>query len=62
MHLMLSEISRETAMLKAADSDPNCGGAFDAAIIDTLFGYEYNCSQTNPNNPVATPTVTPVCG
>ena len=46
----------------AAGSDPNCGAAFDAAIDDTTFGLARGCSQTNPTNPVAVPTVTPVCG
>lgn len=43
-------------------SDPNCGGAFDAAIDDTAFGFAYGCSQTNPTNPVVAPTTTPACG
>ena len=46
----------------STDSDPNCGGAFDAAVDDTSLGLVHGCSQTNPENPVVVPTTTPTCG
>lgn len=44
-----------------AGRDPNCGAAFWAAVKDTILGFAYGCSQTNPIKLVEVPTVQPVC-
>lgn len=42
-------------------SDPNCGGAYDAAVDDTLLGVASGCSQENPDEGVAVPKGVPEC-
>ncbi|KAM0722098.1 hypothetical protein Q7P37_001539 [Cladosporium fusiforme] len=42
-------------------SDPDCGGAFNAAVDDTAFGLASGCGRTNPNNAVSRPSGQPVC-
>ena len=42
-------------------SDPNCGGAYDAAVDDTLTGAANGCGRDNPSNAVAQPSTQPVC-
>ncbi len=43
-------------------SDPNCGGAFEAAVDDTAFGVVRGCGQVNPRSEVVRPGVGPRCG
>lgn len=42
-----------------ANSDKNCGAAFNAATDDTLSGSA--CRKSNPSNAVAPPSNRPVC-
>ncbi|KAF2705939.1 hypothetical protein K504DRAFT_386622 [Pleomassaria siparia CBS 279.74] len=43
-------------------SDPNCGAAYRAAVDDTITGFAYGCSQTNPSNDaVSKPSSSPIC-